>query len=134
MACEFPGLSPPAADPKGLTRLSAVGGKMKQMREKKLKLMRGNNWEIILGKKRKILRALKQWTKRWEEKKIKGWHGNKENNEGRSLHKSEQKNFKLFERIMHVRYDLQTSSFTTQVVLSFVIVVSEWMLYAARDM
>ena len=56
MACEFPGLSPPAADPKGLTRLSppaadpkgltrlsAVGGKMKQMREKKLKLMRGNN-------------------------------------------------------------------------------------------
>ena len=31
MACEFFGLSPAAADPKGLTSLSAVGGKMKQL-------------------------------------------------------------------------------------------------------
>ena len=35
-----------------------------------------------------------------------------------------QKKFKFFERIMHARYDLQMSSFITQVVLSFVIVVS----------
>lgn len=34
------------------------------------------------------------------------------------------KKFKFFERIMHARYDLQMSSFITQVVLSFVIVVS----------